>query len=46
MPLILLYWFAAQEQTTTLRPQSFSYFYVKFSAESNGLVFFSNKESK
>ena len=37
---ILLYWFAAQQQTTTFGPQNWSYFFVKFCAESNGLGFF------
>ena len=46
MPLISLYWFAAQQQTTTLSPENFHYFYIKVSGESNGLGFFSNKKSK
>ena len=46
MQAILLYWFASQHQTTTPRPQNCHYFYVKFSAESNGLGLFSNKKSK
>ena len=37
MPEISLYWFAAQQQGTTLRLQNCHYFYVKFSAESIGL---------
>ena len=37
---ISLYWFAAQQQFTTLRPQNCSYFYVKFSGKSIGLVLF------
>ena len=37
---ISLYWFAAQQQTITLRPQNSRYFYVKFSAKSNGLGLF------
>ena len=40
MPPISLYWFATQQQTTTLWPQNCPYFYVKFSAESSGLGFF------
>ena len=40
MPQISLYWLAAQQQTTTLRPQNCRYFYQKFSAESNVLVLF------
>ena len=46
MQAILLYWFASQHQTTTPRPQNCHYFYVEFSAESNGLGLFSNKKSK
>ena len=40
MPAFSLYWFAAQQETSTLRLQSCRYFYVKFSAESNGLGLF------
>ena len=36
--VISLYWFAAQEQTSTFRQQKFSLFYVKFSAEYNKLT--------
>ena len=46
MPLILLYWFGAQQQTSTFRPQKCGCFYVKFSAESNelGLIFQKQQE--
>ena len=40
MPPISLYWFAAQQQTTTLRPENCRYFYEKFCPESNGLGLF------
>ena len=33
MQAILLYWFAVQQQTCTLRRQKFGLLYVKFSAE-------------
>ena len=33
MQAILLYWFAAQQQTSTITPQIFGFFYEKFSAE-------------
>ena len=36
MPLIFLYWFAAQQQISALRPEKYGCFYVKFSAEFNG----------
>ena len=35
-----MYWFAAQQQTSTLRRQKISFFYVKFSAEFDELSFF------
>ena len=35
-----LYWFAAQQQTSTVRPQKYNLFYVKFSAQSNGFGLF------
>ena len=34
-----LYWFAAQQQTSTFRRPEFSLFYLTFSAEFNGLSF-------
>ena len=37
MQAISLYWFAAQQQTSTLRPQKFGLFYLKFSAKLNEL---------
>ena len=37
MQPILLYWFAAQQQTSILRLQTFGLFLVKFSAEFNTL---------
>ena len=33
----MLYWFAAQQQTSTSRPQKLDLFYPKFSAEFNKL---------
>ena len=38
MPVILLYWFAAPQKTSTLRRQKWSFFESKFSIESNGFV--------
>ena len=35
MHAILLYWFAAQQQTSTSRQQKIGWFDVKFSAKSN-----------
>ena len=37
---ILLYWFAAQQQTSTLGWQKFAFFYAKFSAEFNEISLF------
>ena len=34
MPVILLYWFSAQEQNSSLMPQKYSFFPSKFSVES------------
>ena len=45
MPPISLYWFAAQQQTSTVRPQKYGRFYVKFSAQSNEFVLFSLNRS-
>ena len=39
MQAIWLYWFAAQQQTSTLRRQKVGFFYVKFNAEFNELFF-------
>ena len=36
MSSISLYWFAAHQETSTVRPQKCGLFYVKFSAQSNG----------
>ena len=33
MKAISLYWFAAQQRTSTLRRQKIGFFYVKFSTE-------------
>ena len=41
MQAISLYWFAVQQQTSTLRRQKIGLFYAKFNAEFNGSVFFS-----
>ena len=46
MPPILLYWFAAQQQTSTLRLQKYGFFYVKFSTEYNGFGLFFEKQQK
>ena len=35
MKVISLYWFAAQQQTTTFKRQKFSLFYVEFSPKFN-----------
>ena len=40
MPSISLYWFAEQQQTSTLTTQNCGYFYREFNAESKELVFF------
>ena len=40
MQAILLYWFAAQQQTSTLRRQKIGFFYMKFSAAFNRLSLF------
>ena len=40
MRAILLYWFAAQQQTSTLTWQKFGFFYAKFSAEFNEISLF------
>ena len=37
MQEISLYWFVAQQQTSTFRRQNFSLFYLKFSADFNEL---------
>ena len=43
----MLYWFAVQQQTSTLRPQKYGFFYVKFGAEFNefGLFFYKTTAS-
>ena len=40
MQAISLHWFAAQQQTTTIRRQKRGLLYVKFSAEFNELSLF------
>ena len=40
MQAMLLCWFAAQQQTKTVRRQKFGLFYVKFNAEFNKLSLF------
>ena len=35
-----LYWFAAQQQTSTVKLQKFGFFYVKFSAEFSEISLF------
>ena len=46
MQAILLYWFAAQKQSSTLSGQKIGLFYVKFSAEFNkrSLFFYRQQE--
>ena len=46
MPPISLYWFAAQQQTSTLRRQLYGCFKVKFGGESNGLGLFFLKQQE
>ena len=47
MPSISLYWFAEQQQTSTLTTQNWGYFYREFNAESKELgFFFSEKKCK
>ena len=43
---ISLYWFAAQQQSSTLRLQNCACFYIKFNAESNGLGLFFLKRTR
>ena len=38
MPVIALNWFAAQQQTSTLRRQKYRSIYSKFSVELSGLT--------
>ena len=40
MQAISLYWFAAQQQLSTVRRQNSALFYVKFNAEFNELSLF------
>ena len=40
MQAISLYWFAGQQQNSTLTRQKFSLFYAKFSAEFNEITLF------
>ena len=46
MQTILLYWFAAQQQTSTFKQQNFGLFYLKFSAELNKLNLDSKRDRK
>ena len=52
MQAISLYWFAAQQQTSTLRRQKISLFDVEFSADFNDFnktsccLFFNNKDTR
>ena len=41
MQAISLYWFAAQQQTSTLTRQKFGFFYTNFTAEFNEISLFS-----
>ena len=38
MPVTSLYWFAAQQQTSTLRRQKYDWFYLKFNAQSKEII--------
>ena len=40
MEAILLYWFAAQQQTSTLTRQKFGFLYTKVNAEFNEISLF------
>ena len=46
MQVISLYWFAAQQQASTLRRQKTGLLYVKFNAEINELSLFLKKKKK
>ena len=46
MPPISLYWFAAQHQTSTPRPQKYGCYDVKLSAESNELGILFKKQQE
>ena len=46
MQAVSLYWFAAQQQTSTLRQQNNGLFDAKFSADFNKLVFSSKGNRK
>ena len=46
MQAISLYWFATQQQTSTLTPQKFGFFYAKFSAEFNEISLFFWKQQE
>ena len=46
MQVISLYWFAAQQQASTLRRQKTGLLYVKFNAEINELSLFFKKKKK
>ena len=41
-----MYWFAAQQQTSTLRRQKFHCFYVKFKVQSNEFDFFFKEQQE
>ena len=40
MQAISQYWFAAQQQTSILKPKKFGLFYLKFTAKSNEISLF------
>ena len=46
MQAMLLYWFAAQQQTSILRWQKIDLFYVKFNAEFNEVSLFFPKTTE
>ena len=46
MQAISLYWFAAQQQTSTLTRQRFGFFCAKFSAEFNEISLFFLKQQE
>ena len=46
MQAISLYWFAAQQQTSTLAQQKFGLFFAKFRAEFNEISLFFSKQQE
>ena len=46
MQAISLCWFASRQQTSTLKLQTFGFFYAEFSVEFNEIVFFYESNRK